>query len=80
MMEIVDELKNRPGDRREALIVLYDHPNMQARVKAAKATLALAYNQARTLLENIRDYGWQPQALDAGMSLIALDEGVYQPT
>lgn len=36
------ELKRRPGDQRAALLALYDHqPNMQVRVKAAKATLAV---------------------------------------
>ncbi len=80
MQDIVQELKSRPGDQRRALMALYDHPNMQARVKAAKATLAVAYSQARTVLEAIRDSGWQPQALDAGMSIRNLDKGIFRPS
>lgn len=74
------ELKSRPGDQRSALLPLYDHKNMQVRVKAAKATLAIAPEAARAQLEAIRASGWQPQALEAGMSLGFLDEGVYKPT
>ncbi len=78
--EIKSELKSRPGDQRAALLSLYDHENMQVRLKAAKATLAIAPEAARAALEAIRASGWQPQALDAGMSLGELDRGVYKPT
>src|SRR5690348_1178810 len=63
------ELKSRPGDQRSALFALYDHPNMQVRVKAAKATLALNMTAARAKLEEIRAENWQPQSADAGMCL-----------
>jgi cytochrome c oxidase assembly protein Cox11 len=76
---IKKELKSRPGDQRSALLRLYNHKNMQVRVKAAKATLAIAPEAARAQLEAIRASGWQPQALEAGMSLGFLDEGVYKP-
>ena len=76
---IESELKSRPGDQRSALLPLYGHKNMQVRVKAAKATLAIAPEAARAQLEAIRASGWQPQALEAGMSLGFLDEGVYKP-
>jgi cytochrome c oxidase assembly protein Cox11 len=78
--EIKNELKSRPGDQRAALLSLYDHKNMQVRLKAAKATLAIAPEAARAALEVIKASGWQPQALDAGMSLGELDRGVYKPT
>jgi cytochrome c oxidase assembly protein Cox11 len=78
--EIKSELKSRPGDQRSALLPLYNHKNMQVRVKAAKATLVVAPEAARAQLEAIRASGWQPQALDAGMSLGELDRGVYKPT
>ncbi|MGD9924131.1 MAG: DUF2019 domain-containing protein [Pseudorhodoplanes sp.] len=77
--EIKSELKSRPGDQRAALLSLYDHKNMQVRLKAAKATLAIAPQAARAQLEEIQSSGWQPQAGDAGMSLRALDDGVYKP-
>lgn len=75
-----NELKSRVGDQRTALIALYDSPNMQVRVKAAKATLAVAPAAARAQLEQIEASGWQPQAGEAGMSLWNLDRGVFKPT
>ena len=74
------ELKSRPGDQRTALLTLYDHANMQVRLNAAHATLAVAPEAARGLLVAIRDSRWMPQALDAGMSLWNLEKGVYRPT
>jgi cytochrome c oxidase assembly protein Cox11 len=76
---IESELKSRPGDQRSALLPLFNHKNMQVRVKSAMATLAVAPAAARAQLEAIRASGWQPQALEAGMSLGFLDDGVYKP-
>src|SRR5947199_6560858 len=50
---ITDELKSRPGDQRTALLRLYDHSNAQVRVKAIKATLAVAPQAARRALETL---------------------------
>ena len=77
---IEKELKSRPGDQRSALLPLYTHENWHVRLKAAHATLALAPQAARALLEEIRASGWAAQALDAGMSIINLDRGIYKPT
>ena len=74
------ELKSRPGDGRRALVPLYDHPNAQVRLKAAKATLALEPERARQVLATIRERQEQPQALDAGMTLRFLDDGTFKPT
>jgi cytochrome c oxidase assembly protein Cox11 len=76
---INDELKRRPGDQRSALLALYNHKSMQVRLKAAHATLAIEPTSARAQLEAIRQSGWQPQALDAGMSIRNLDRGIYKP-
>ena len=73
------ELKVRPGDQRTALLRLYGHPNMQVRLKAAKATLAVEPEAARNLLRSIERSGEQPQAMDAGMCLWNLDEGIFKP-
>ena len=73
-------LKQRGNDQRRMLIPLYEHDNLQVRVKAAKATLALAPIAARAALEAIHASNWQPQALEAGMSIWNLDRGVYKPT
>jgi hypothetical protein len=77
---IVDELRARPGDQRRLLVPLYEHPNMQVRLNAAKATLAISPAAARKALEAIWATRWQPQAGSAGMSLRALDEGIFKPT
>jgi hypothetical protein len=74
------ELRRRPGDQRRVLLELYGHPNMQVRVKAAKATLAIAPEAARELLGQISASGHGAQALEAGMSLWNLDRGVFRPT
>jgi hypothetical protein len=78
--EVEHVLKTRAGDQRRVLLGLYNHPNMNVRVKAAKATLAVAPQSARAALEAIAGSKWQPQAGDAGMCLWALDEGIFKPT
>jgi hypothetical protein len=80
MEAVKEELKSRPGDQRRALLRLYDHPNAQVRLKAAKATLAVAPMAARRLLEAIAASLEYPQAGEAGMSLYNLDTGVFKPT
>ena len=77
---VKNALKTMPGDQRHALIPLYEHPNMQVRLKAAKATLAIAPDAARRTLEAISAANWPPQSLDAGMCLWTLDRGIFKPT
>ena len=77
---VLTELKSRPGDQRKVLLKLFDHPNLQVQLNAAKATLALEPAAARRKLEEISEMKWAPQALDAGMSLWNLDRGVFKPT
>jgi cytochrome c oxidase assembly protein Cox11 len=80
-MEAVEgQLKARIGDQRRALLQLYDHPNAQVRLTAAKATLAVAPEAARRLLRALVDSKEFPQAGDAGMSLVNLDRGIFKPT
>jgi hypothetical protein len=80
-MEVVKaELKSRDGDQRRALLRLYNHPNMQVRLKAVKATLAVAPTEARRMLEAIANSHHFPQAGEAGMSLDNLDQGIFKPT
>jgi hypothetical protein len=77
---IEDELKSRPGDQRRILMTLFGHPNMQVRLTAARANLAIDYPAARREIQDIADSKWGPQCLDAGMTLINLDNGVYRPS
>lgn len=80
MQDVVGELRSREGDQRSALLTLYDHPNLQVRIKAVKNTLALAPEEGRRVLQAIADSQRQPQAGEAGMSLRNLDAGIFKPT
>lgn len=80
ILAIETELKSRPGDQRRALMALFGHPNMQVRLTAARANLAVDYIAARRELQAIVDTQWFPQAGDAGMTLDNLDSGFYRPS
>lgn len=77
---ILEELKSRAGDQRRRLLSLLDHENIKVRLNAAKATLAVEPDVARRALQAIADSGEFLHAGDAGMSLWALDEGIFRPT
>lgn len=77
---IEDELKSRPGDQRRILMKLFGHPNMQVRLTAARANLAVDYPAARREIQDIADSRWGPQCGDAGMTLVNLDNGIYRPS
>ncbi len=76
---IKNELQSREGDQRRALLPLYRHPNPQVKLKAAKATFALAPGAARQVLETLANTCVGPQKLEAGMCLFNLDEGIFKP-
>ena len=79
-MEAVEAaLKSRPGDQRRRLLDLYSHENVHVRLKAAEATLAVAPEAARNMLETIANSRKYPQAGHAGMALNALDHGIFKP-
>lgn len=80
MEEVKNELKAREGDQRRALLALYDHPNPQVRLKAVKATLAVEPERARRMLQLIAESREYPQAGDAGMTIFALEQGIWKPT
>jgi len=79
MAKVRDELKVRPGDQRSALLALFDHSDIQVRLQAARATLAVALEESRRMIETIAASPQQPQAGDAGMTLWNLDRGVFVP-
>jgi Domain of unknown function (DUF2019) len=80
MRAVANELKARQGDQRRALLPLYDHPNAQVRLKAVKATLAVAPEAARRMLSVIAESREYPQAGEAGMSLDNLERGIFKPS
>lgn len=79
MEAVKQELKARDGDQRRALLRLYDHSNPQVRLKAVKATLAVAPEPALRLLKEIAESREYPQAGEAGMSLFNLEQGIFKP-
>jgi hypothetical protein len=79
-MEAVEAaLKGRQGDQRRALLPLLTHPHVQVRLKAAKSSLGVAPVEAREALEKVAGSHISPQNGEAGMSLWALDEGIFKP-
>lgn len=74
------ELKQRLGDERAKLAALYRHPVMQVRLNAAMATLLVAPDAARKVLETIRASGVYPPAANAAMILDGLTDGTFVPT
>ena len=79
-IEVVEELQKRPGDLRTLLLPLYHHKNLYVRFNAATGTLALAPEEGRRVLQEIADSKKQPYAGEAGMTLRALDKGIFKPT
>ncbi|GAC1333131.1 MAG: hypothetical protein NVSMB26_13810 [Beijerinckiaceae bacterium] len=77
---VAEELKSRDGDQRAALLPLYDDKNSQVKVRAMKATLAVAPEQAIEGLSKLRANKRDPVCLDAGMCLWAIEEGIFKPT
>lgn len=77
---VEEELKNRPGDQRRALVRLFEHPNAQVRLNAATATLATIPTEARMALENLAASNVYPQSGEAGGRLRNLDSGFFKPT
>lgn len=73
---VVRELRGRPGDERHRLLELYDHPDFQVRLNAAKFTYALDPDAAVGTFQAIKESRHYPWALDAGMSLSALEMGM----
>jgi Domain of unknown function (DUF2019) len=80
MEEVEGELKSRGGDRRSLLLPLYAHENAHVRLKAALATLAVAPEASRDVLQKLSDRNRPPEASNARRMLRALDEGRYIPT
>jgi hypothetical protein len=80
MATVVQELKEREGDQRRALMALFNHPSMQVRLKAAVETLAVAPYEARLQLRAIAESQWFPQAGDAGMTVRGVEDGSFKPT
>jgi hypothetical protein len=69
MNVISKELGGRGEQARLELLSLYNHPNIQVRLQAARASLPVAPIAARNEIEAIANSRHFPQAGDAGMTL-----------
>lgn len=79
LKDVEGELRLRDGDQRRALLRLYDHKNSQVRLKAAEATLAVAPDAARHMLQALADSREYPQSADARSAIRYLEKGIYKP-
>lgn len=70
-----EELIARGPDARRALMRFYNHFNHQVRLKAATLSYRVAPGPARRCLEALQNQKSLYQALDAGMTLRAIDNG-----
>ncbi len=73
------QLRSRVPDARVILMSLFNHPNTQVRLQAARVSLAVALTEARSVIEAIAKSKIMLQAGDAGMTLWNLDRGVFVP-
>jgi Domain of unknown function (DUF2019) len=80
MGDVDRELRARGANARLELLRLFNHPNIQVRLKAATMTLGIAPVAAREALETIVASKEFPQAGDAGMLISGLDDGTFKPT
>ena len=77
---VADELKRRPGDARHLLIPLLKHEDWHVRLKAGTNTYALAPQEARKVLQWLRETRLAPFGAEAGAFLSGIDSGQYTPT
>ena len=68
MDDVTNELKSRPNDQRSVLLALYNHPNVQVRLKAVLATLDMSCELAR---EALRKTANSPQFPDQAAGALA---------
>ena len=80
MTLLTEELKNRVGDQRRALLPLCDHESAQVRLQAAIAIVAVAPEKARQTFQIISDRNEYPEAADARSWIRTLDEGRFKLT
>lgn len=80
MRAVNEELKVRGPRARLALVALFDHPNVQVRMQAARLSFAVAPAAARKCLQAIGDSRIPPQYLYARLALQFIDDGTAKLT
>ncbi|GGF51231.1 hypothetical protein GCM10011611_67090 [Aliidongia dinghuensis] len=74
------EFKTRGLEARKQLFKLLDHPEFSVRYYTAKSIFALDPVRARAVIEEVRLRAPDSLKLAAGMTLHALDDGIFKPT
>ena len=75
---IVEQLRSRPGDQREALAPLLDRREPWMRICVAEDTYSLDPERSRKYMQTVADYRFDPYKGRAASSLALWDMG-YTP-
>lgn len=78
--EIGKELRRRGVEARLELTKLFDHPNIQVRMNAAKRSLGIARDPALNVLRQITKEDFGAFRLSAGMTIALVEDGTINPT
>ncbi|HLY89371.1 MAG TPA: DUF2019 domain-containing protein [Acetobacteraceae bacterium] len=78
--EIDKELRKRGIEARLELTKLFNHPNIQVRLSAAKRSLGVARESALDVLRQIIKEDFGPFRLRAGMTVALVEDGTVEPT
>jgi hypothetical protein len=78
--EIDNELRKRGVEARLALTKLFDHPNIQVRMNAARRTLGVAREPAMAVLRKIMKEDYDAFRFHAGMTVALVEDGTVNPT
>jgi hypothetical protein len=74
------ELIERGPEARRALLTLLDDPHLRVRYEAARRCLALDKDRALGVINEVVRSRKMPEAGEAGMTLLALEQGIFKPT
>ncbi len=79
-MEAIDQqLRSRGPEARRALAALLDDEDMRVRYEAARRLLAVVPERALTTVQAIANRHLMPVSGEAGMTLDALETGIFKP-
>ena len=78
--EIDKELRRRGIEARLELTKLFNHPNIQVRMNAARHSMGVAREPALNVLRQITQEDFGPFRLHAGMAVALIEDGTVTPT
>ncbi|GGF01301.1 hypothetical protein GCM10011611_03560 [Aliidongia dinghuensis] len=78
--EISKELRRRGIAARLELTKLFNHPNIQVRMNAAKWSIGIAREPALNVLRQITKEDFGAFRLSAGMTVALVEDGTINPT